>query len=321
MSNLPPHTLTQQKLQQLLAAARFNRAPSSANADAPKYNWNQPRYFDRNQLGIIAAAVQGIAAAFSSALASFGRSGCSAAAADTTQHFAADLLPEFSAQPQFHAAIVNDQNNSCGFVSVSAASAREMLAKLLGDTEPLSDSQHSLSGLENSLLQDITAALVNSLSHSIKQAGGPSLRRAADIAEGNPVFDCSANSELCRISFNVSMQNVTAVFHVVFAASALRPLVEKAQNIGATTSGQFQQTILTHIKPVPLAVNARVASASLRLSDVFALEEGDIIVLDKQITEPIELLLRDTPAFEAHLGTEAGKYAMVIVEPSSKPVC
>jgi flagellar motor switch protein FliM len=319
MSKLMPPNLTQQKLRQLLAAARLNHAHTDAHADAPAYNWNQPRYFDRNQMETIAAFARTIATAFSSALASLGRSDCTAIAADTTLRFAADLMSELAAQPQFHAALLTDKNDTAGFISISVTSARELIAKLLGDTDSRTE-QQALSGLENSLLQDITAALVTSMGRSLKQAGSASLRRTADVMQGTPALDCPANQELCRITFNVNAQNITAVLHIVLFASVLEPLVAKTQNVPAAATQQFQEIMLNYIAPVPLAVNTRIASLSLRLSDVLALEEGDIVVLDKLISEPIEILLRGRPAFQAYLAADAGNYAAVIAEPSLEPM-
>ena len=316
MSNPVPYNLTQQKLQQLLAAARCNRPQNDVNADAPKYNWNQPRYFDRIQMETIAAFAKNVATTFSSALASLGRSDCTAAAADVVQRFAADLLAEFAAQPQFIAAITTDKNEPCGFITASVTSACELIAKLLGDTEPHAQEQ-ALSPLENSLLQDITAALVTSAGRSLKQAGGTLLRQKAEVAQGAPTLDCTASQDLCRITFNVNTQNVTAILHIVLLCSTLEPLVAKTQTAAAAAaSQQFQETILNCIAPVELPITTQFASLSLRLSDILALEEGDIVVLDKAICEPIDILLQNNPVFQAHLAADAGNYALVITEPS-----
>jgi flagellar motor switch protein FliM len=317
MSSPLPYNLTQQKLRQLLAAARLNRPCSDANADAQKYNWNQPRYFSRNQLELIAAFAQNVGGAFNSAIASLGRSDCTAAEADTTQHFASELLSQLASQPQFLTALAADDNNPCGFISVSAQSARELIAKLLGDSEP--HAQQALSGLENSLLQDLASTLIGTLSRSLKQAGCPLLRQTAELTEGNLAFDWPDNCQLCQISFNVTIQNTTAVLHVAVPAAVLEPLTAKTQKAAAAPN-QFKEVILNHIRPLPLPITTRVASASLRLSDVLALEEGDIVLLDKPIYEPIEILLKDTPAFEAHLAADEGKYAMVIAPPSPKQI-
>ena len=89
-----------------------------SHSDAPKYNWNQPRYFDRNQMETIAAFAKNVADdILVPSLASLGRSDCTAVAADIVQRFASDLLTEFAAQPQFCAAITTDKNEPCGFIS------------------------------------------------------------------------------------------------------------------------------------------------------------------------------------------------------------
>lgn len=319
MSSPIPYNLTQQKLRQLLASARSNRPQNDVNADAPMYNWNQPRYFDRGQMETVAAFAKNVAATFTSALTSLGRSDCAAAAADVVQRFAGDLMAEFAAQPQFCVAINTDKNEPCGFITASVTSACELLAKLLGDTEPHAQEQ-ALSPLENSLLQDITAALVTSAGRSLKQAGGTLLRQKAEIAQGTCGLDCAADQDLCRITFNVNSQNVTAVLHIVLLCSTVEPLVARTQTAtAAAASQQFQEAILNCIAPVELPITTHFASLSLRLADILALEEGDIVVLDKAIWEPIDILLQNNPAFQAHLAADAGKYALVITEPSPQP--
>jgi flagellar motor switch protein FliM len=319
MSSQMADNLNQQKLRQLLAAARCNRPQNDVNADAPKYDWNQPRYFDRSQMETIAVFAKNVAATFSSTLASVGRSDCTAAAADVVQRFASDLLAEFAAQPQFCAAITTDKNEPCGFITASVTSACELIAKLLGDTEPHAQ-QQAFSPLENSLLQDITAALVTSVGRSLKQAGGTQVRQKAEVAQGTPAIDCDAGQDLCRITFNVNTQNVTAILHIVLLCSTVEPLVAKTQPAPTDASSQqFQETILTCIAPVELPVTTHFASLSLRLGDILALGEGDIVVLDKAIGEPIDILLQNKPAFAAHLAADAGNYAMIITEPSLRP--
>ena len=250
-----------------------------------------------------------------SSLASIGRSDCTAIVADIVQHFASDLLTEFAAQPQFYAAITSDKNDPCGFIAASVTSACELISKLLGDTEPHTQ-QQALLPLENSMLQDIAGALFNSLARSFKQAGGVQLHQQADLSEQTPSINCSANQEMCKITININNQNVTAVFHIVLFCSKLEPLVAKLQNTAAASSQQFQEIILNHIAPVELPIDTQVASISLRLNDVLALEEGDIIVFDKTISEPIDILMQNRSAFQAHLASDAGKYALIITEPS-----
>lgn len=315
MSGPIPYHLTQHKLRQLLAAARSNRPHNDANADAPAYNWNQPRYFDRLQMETIAAFAKTVAATFSASLAALGRSDCTAAAADVVQRFAGDLLAECAAQPQFCAAITTDKNEPCGFITASVTSACELIAKLLGDTEPHAPEQ-ALSPLENSLLQDITAALVAAVGRSLKQAGGTQIRQNTEVAQGTPALDCDAGQDVCRITFNVNTQNVTAVLHIVLLCSTAAPLVAKVQNAPAVASSQFQETILNCIAPVELPITTQFASLTLRLADILALEAGDIVVLDKMISEPIDILLQNNPAFQGHLAAAAGNYALVITEPS-----
>ena len=63
---------------------------------------------------------------------------------------------------------------------------------------------------------------------------------------------------------------------------------------------------------VPIEVIARFNPASMALNDVMNLAVGDILLLDKKVDEPIELLLNNRPCLLGHPAASLGKYAVVI---------
>ncbi|MCK5472469.1 MAG: FliM/FliN family flagellar motor switch protein, partial [Planctomycetes bacterium] len=79
------------------------------------------------------------------------------------------------------------------------------------------------------------------------------------------------------------------------------------------------KAILAHLNNATVSATAQLAKMSLRFEEVMELGAGDVLVLDKKIDEPIDLIIEDKMFFKAKPAQAAGKYAVVITEPLCKP--
>ena len=65
---------------------------------------------------------------------------------------------------------------------------------------------------------------------------------------------------------------------------------------------------------MPVSITAQLASTVLTLEEALNLEAGDILLLDKKVNEPIELITSGRTALLGRPAKSAGKYAVVITE-------
>ncbi len=65
---------------------------------------------------------------------------------------------------------------------------------------------------------------------------------------------------------------------------------------------------------VPVRLSVEVGAASLRLSDVLALEEGGIIELDRQADEPLDIKVNGTLIARGEIVVTDGRFGVRLVD-------
>ncbi len=65
---------------------------------------------------------------------------------------------------------------------------------------------------------------------------------------------------------------------------------------------------------MPVYITAQLASTVFTLKEIMSLEVGDILLLDKKVNEPIELITSGKTALLGRPAKLAGKFAVVITE-------
>lgn len=69
-----------------------------------------------------------------------------------------------------------------------------------------------------------------------------------------------------------------------------------------------------HLEKVELEVSARLGTTEIALSDLLALEDGDVVPLDVPIGTPVQLIVQDQLCGEGVLGRHHGKIAVRITD-------
>lgn len=90
----------------------------------------------------------------------------------------------------------------------------------------------------------------------------------------------------------------------------LLPGVGPAQRAGARS--QPPAALPAHLGEVTVELRARLGGARVPLSDLLAIEPGDVIPLDRDVGEALELCVEDQACMRAALGASRGKLAVLI---------
>jgi flagellar motor switch protein FliM len=72
--------------------------------------------------------------------------------------------------------------------------------------------------------------------------------------------------------------------------------------------------MLSHIEKIHVTVTANLAKTDFPFEDLMNLQAGDVLMLDKKIDQPIELLVKNKPVFRGTPASRDGKFAAVITE-------
>ena len=307
--------LSKEKINQLLVAVGSGQLEDTTGIEATEYNWNKPHYFDRKQLNRLDDFTKRVARSMSVKFVNFCHSEFDVNVVSIEQHFAAELVDQAmeSGQNDYYLAFGNDHDHPCGLISVPTQTAFIWSTQLLGDPESeVEDSGRDLSQLEESLLLDLFSALIKAFSQK-----NWDFQPGKNIARRLFPIELKGTEELCKITFDVKKTDKEkgTEAYILILCSKLESVVGKAeQAVGKFSADDISKAILGHMQKMPVYITAQLASTVLTLKEIMSLEVGDILLLDKKVDEPIELITSGRTALLGQPAKLAGKYAVVITE-------
>jgi flagellar motor switch protein FliM len=126
------------------------------------------------------------------------------------------------------------------------------------------------------------------------------------------------NDIVITITFNIEIENVEGAITICIPFSNLEPIKEKLMgdyHIESTTKDPFwQQTIRKEIQSVSVGVKVELGRTELKGRDLLNLGVGDIIPLNKFMTDELDILLEGVSKFKGQPGTFRGNNAIQITQ-------
>jgi flagellar motor switch protein FliM len=334
MSSTSTSKLTREKIQQLLAAVGSGPAEDNTQIEAQEHNWRQPHYFITEKLTKLNTFMETVATEIAKRLAGLCHSNFDVTVNQITQHFADEFLnptPE-EQHDYYYLAFGTDQNqnpqtqkdapvkpsNQCGLVATSLKTAVTLTTQLLGDAETQEASDTPLSELEESLLSDAASAIVNALDDSY-----PNWNFSPDavVVRAQLPLDLHGTEELCKITFNIKKEGGenSCELYLLILSDSLEPVVTKAaQTAPKPSTKNIADAMQEHLYQMPVSLTARLGSAMLTFEETMSLQINDIVLLDKKVDGPIEIIAEGRTLLKGRPAKSAGNYAVVITH-ATKP--
>ena len=82
----------------------------------------------------------------------------------------------------------------------------------------------------------------------------------------------------------------------------------------------IRKKVHKHLEALQVEVSARLEGTEILLSDLLTLRPGDVIPLQRHITEPMIVSIQDRPQLRGSIGTHRGKIAVEIIDAIAPPV-
>jgi len=314
MSDNVVKTLSRERMNKLLKSVRAKSKQDEALMEAAEYNWHEPHYFSRTQLLKLDDFVKRLTIALARKFSGFCRSEFEVASTSTTQHFAGEFVGPAcqGAAKDYYLPFGADPEHLCGLLGLSEETAIVWARQLLGDAESDKGSGKNLSQLEESLLLDLTSALVEVFGHA---CGGVEFHPAGSIVKSLWPLELTAIEELCKISFTVKKtgsQDASSAYFLT-TCEALKSVVGPgAQTSAPFSANEISRAILNHLQTMPVTVTAQLASTMLTFGEVMNLRVDDILLLDKKVDDLAELIIDGRTVCRGWPVKAAGKYALTI---------
>jgi flagellar motor switch protein FliM len=306
--------MSREKIQQLLMAIGSEPKEDAAQVEAAQYNWQEPHYFNKEQLVKLDNFADTVASAMAKKFAKLCRSEFNVTVASTTQHYAYEILSQLSdgEQRDYYLPFGTSQEHMCGLIGIPGQTAVNWATQLLGDSESEKDPGRDLSQLEESLLLDLASALVEVFSGPNKSLD---FQAAQNIVRGQCPLEPEGTEVICKISFDVkkadSEKGSEAYFLIL--CRDLSPIAGRtAQDSGSVSTEDISKVILGHLQEMPVLITSQLASAVLSFEELMNLQADDILLLDKRVDQPVELIVDGRTVYYGRPGKSAGKYAVTI---------
>lgn len=314
MSRPATDTLNQEKIRQLLDAVGARSAEdTSGDLETVDFDWRQARYFNLEQLAKAAAFAENAAAECVEEFSRLYQGPSTVKVVSTHQRFSLAFERENEEQG-YYIPFGPDSNEWIGLLNVPRSAALLWTGLVLGSTESTKNTDRTLSKLEETFLLDIASGLIKSFS----RAYGAALQVGQLVIPEESSFTLNGSDELYEIVFEPAKadaeaggENARARF--LICCDKLKKVTGQAAGVEPKLSeAQIRNAILEHVHHVPVTVSVRLGTTRLAFKDVMGLQANDIVVLNKKITEPVELLVESRTLLSGYPAQSDGNYAVVI---------
>ncbi len=322
MSNKLTNNLTREKMQQILAAVGSQRPVDDTQIDTAEYDWHQPHYFSNYQLKELDSFTEKVADAIAKKFAELCRTDFNVTIDSTTQHFADKFLEQLSTnEPQhtenYYLAFGDDQQPPSGLISIPSQTAITWTTQLLGDTESKENANRNLSQLEESLLLDVASSIVNAFSDTY---AGFNFQPAKNIIRKHFPLELPGTEVLCKITLKIKQadsENTTEA-HILILCEKLETVVGITSQTDKKFSAEdISKAITGRLEQMSVPITAQLACTVFTFEEIMGLRPSDILLLDKKVDEPVELIVQGQTLFRGRPAKSAGRYAVIITEQTS----
>ncbi|MHC4640033.1 MAG: FliM/FliN family flagellar motor switch protein [Planctomycetota bacterium] len=313
MSSTPANDLSREKIQQLLAAVGFGPKEDTSQIESTDYDWRQPHYFSSEQFERLDDLTKEATGKMAEKFARFCNNDFEVTVVSTTEHFVAEFQSQALEDKQtYNLPFGSDQSHPYGLVRMPAQTAFIWATQLLGDSETEEESERDLSQLEESLLLDIASALLEAFSSPCETAN---FQPGISIIKKPFPLELQETEALCKITFQVKKadQENGSEFHILTLCDKLETMLDQTEKATRKTSAEDNsKAILDHIQQTTIPATAHLASTVITLEELMNLCPNDILLLDKRIDEPIDLIVDNRTVCYGRPAKSDGRHAIVI---------
>jgi flagellar motor switch protein FliM len=198
-------------------------------------------------------------------------------------------------------------------ISIPAKTALIWATQLLGGSDSeVEGSDRDLTHLEESLVCDLLAALIKAFTKDSLD-----FRPEKNVITRLFQLELDGSEEMCKITFDIKKadRDKADEVYILILSHKLLPVVGKAvKTVTDFSTEDISKAILARMQQMPVFITAQLASLVLTLREIMILEVGDILLLDKKVNEPVELVINGRTALLGRPAKSAGKFAVVVTE-------
>ncbi|GBF11610.1 MULTISPECIES: flagellar motor switch protein FliM [Tepidibacillus] len=193
-----------------------------------------------------------------------------------------------------------------------------MLDRLLGGSGNAPNKIANLTEIESMIMEKMFIRVLDNFKEAWKNI--IDLKPKLEVMEMNPQFMqiVSPNETVAVISLSTKIGDTTGMINLCLPHVVLEPVMHKL-SAHHWFAGQKKvesadyDNLKKRIQYASLPIKIELGTSMIRVSDLIQLKVGDVIQLDKQVSEPLKAFVGETPKYYVQPGLTKGKLAVQII--------
>ena len=314
--------ITTELLRKILATAKATPNPEFIIEDYLVHDWHKPRHFRGKQINALKDFIQRSIEQMSIELEKLYQNDITISMEEIEEKFIYSLIKEDAQNDTSY--FLNFQQKaqpspenmpvSIGFLDMPSKSAISFVKLILGDSKDTDENESKLSSLEEVLILDTSQAIIEAISKKSNELGGEKLESDSKFTRGHWPLESDNLDEFLRLTFTIESNGKAQTIYINILSSFLDKPLKINQNQSVISQEMIDKALMENLEKTSISIKTRLASVTLALNDITALEPGDMVLLNRTTDEPMEILLNGKTKLYAHPSVSGGCYAASITQ-------
>ena len=307
-------TLSRDQLRAVLAAARDNAPVDESDLEAVDYDWKRPHQFNAAHSVILSQFCNQFAGDLAEQFSGLCNEPSRVTIPPVKEFYCDGIKKEFcDDKKNYYVVFADDNNRDVGVLILPYLSAIEWTSKMLGDTNAEVSEEYEMSNLEESLLVDLCDNLLIKFSESLKKHELAGVHSLSVLSNRDWPIECLEYEEFSLLQLQVEHSESKVEASLVIMSSHFGPMLEIIfPDENHTSSQQVREAVISNLNKIPVEVDILLGRAKVMMSNLMNLCEGDVIVLDRKASEPIEALIEDKVFFHGYPAKTLNRYSLAV---------
>jgi flagellar motor switch protein FliM len=290
----------------------------SAFGNVVPYDFSKPHSLSRVFAGNLATVADSYAKAISISLSNYYRSTVSASPKGLRHILFQDYIERIS-KPSCISIINLPPLRGQAVLDLDLRIVFALVDKLMGGGGKPIDEPRDFTDIEYRVSAKIIEKLLADL--SVGSDRFVDIKPALSRIENNPEFVniCTGTERVISLEFEINMGDFDGMLSVCIPISAFEPVIDRFNPVdevperSAGEKSEDMRKLRETLSEVKLEVCVQIGRAEIPIARAKNLKEGDILVLDRKTSDPIDVLVEDIPKFLGIPGTVGARKAVKLV--------
>ncbi|MBI9044025.1 MAG: FliM/FliN family flagellar motor switch protein [Anaerolineaceae bacterium] len=282
------------------------------------YNFWSPDRFSKDHMRAIELIHEELGERLTNTMPTFLRTNIRPRIVHTEQGRFHDFLSDLNPQTLFH--LINLAPLPGQFlVTISTEISYSILEIRLGGRSEKKNKNHTITDLDQSLLDDLIENMLNDIKASWSKIANVEPKLVDSTTNQHWVQMMIGNERVMMITFELAINDVTGTMSYYIPYAMLKPIINEL-NPHIIISGrkeEFQDMNARNqnyknLAKINLPIKVLLGYANLTLKDLMELQKGDVLVLDTNAKQELVVDIADKPSFYGNIGKSGKRVAIKI---------